>query len=612
MRVLYIDQYFSTRAGISGTRGYEFARRMINKGHEVTVITSSSRYGSFFPQKEYFRHQDVEGIKVISIRIAYHQLMSFPRRAWSFAVFMLAAAFFGVIQKRHDIVFATSTPLSIGFPGLLVSLVRGTPLVFEVRDLWPRAPMELGIITNNFLLGFLRSFEKLVYKLSTHVVALSPGMRDGIIQAGSPLEKITVIPNAADLDLFNGLPPKNSLRKELGIEDHFTLVYAGTVGVSNNLGYLVDVAAKLKPQVAKDLRFLVIGEGNDLQRVMDYAKSKGITNIKFIDAMGRKKVARYLAASDFGLTLFKDVPVLATNSPNKFFDYLAAGLPCAINTDGWTTRLLKDKHAGIFLPPKDPAAGARAIEEIYFNKSDAAKMGKNALQLARTDFERGKLLDELMGTFDKARRKKSWGLEYFIKGVFDFFMAALSLFILSPIIFLIAAAIKFDSKGPVFYKQKRAGKNGRSFSVFKFRTMVKNADKMGLGLNIKENDNRITKVGEHLRDWSLDELPQLINILFLQMSLIGPRPALLEQVDKYTALQRKRLELKPGLTGLSQVSGRNSLSWKKRIELDVQYVRDFSLYQDIKIFLRTFHVVLSKEGLYEKGAGLEDDMNRDL
>jgi len=131
-------------------------------------------------------------------------------------------------------------------------------------------------------------------------------------------------------------------------------------------------------------------------------------------------------------------------------------------------------------------------------------------------------------------------------------------------------------------------------------------------LNVEEKDSRITRVGSFLREWSLDELPQLINILFFQMSLIGPRPALLEQVERYTPQQIKRFDVKPGLTGLSQVSGRNSLSWEKRIELDVRYINDFSLLNDLKIFFKTFLVIFSKEGLYEKDGGLDDNMNKDI
>ena len=188
MRVLFIDQYFSTRLGISGTRGYEFARRMIKKGHKVTVITTASRYGSFFPQRNFIKTVDVEGIKVVSIKIPYHQLMSFPIRALSFTAFMFAATFVGIFQKRHDIVFATSTPLSIGFPGFAISLTRGTPFVFEVRDLWPRAPVELGVIRNTLLIKVFESFEKLLEKCKEKVDDVEEKVRNECAKEGSIID----------------------------------------------------------------------------------------------------------------------------------------------------------------------------------------------------------------------------------------------------------------------------------------------------------------------------------------------------------------------------------------------------------------------------------------
>jgi len=612
MRVLFIDQYFSTRLGISGTRGYEFARRMIKKGHKVTVITTASRYGSFFPQRNFIKTVDVEGIKVVSIKIPYHQLMSFPIRALSFTAFMFAATFVGIFQKRHDIVFATSTPLSIGFPGFAISLTRGTPFVFEVRDLWPRAPVELGVIRNTLLIKVFESFEKLLYRFATQIVTLSPGMKKGILETGVPAEKITLVPNAADLDLFKGLGTKATLRKSLNIEKEFLAVYAGAVGVANDLTYIVKMAKAMDVQTRRKIGFVIIGEGNDLENVKQRAKEYEIDNISFIKPVARKDIAKYMAAADLGLTLFKDLPILATNSPNKFFDYLAAGLPCAVNSHGWTRKLIEKADAGLYLPPDDPAKGAKRIVSLFKNETTRIKKGKNAKKLAIKSFSRGLLLDRLLDSFKKAQNSKTWGLEYLAKRVFDFSFAAASLVFLSPILLIISAAIKLDSKGPVFYRQLRVGKLGRPFSVNKFRTMVDNAEKLGLGLNVEEKDSRITRVGSFLREWSLDELPQLINILFFQMSLIGPRPALLEQVERYTPQQIKRFDVKPGLTGLSQVSGRNSLSWEKRIELDVRYINDFSLLNDLKIFFKTFLVIFSKEGLYEKDGGLDDNMNKDI
>jgi len=186
-------------------------------------------------------------------------------------------------------------------------------------------------------------------------------------------------------------------------------------------------------------------------------------------------------------------------------------------------------------------------------------------------------------------------MQRLLKRQFDFWGAFLGLIILAIPFTVVALAIKLDSKGPVFFRQERVGKDGRSFKVWKFRTMVVGAVQKGLGYNVAKDDSRITRVGALLRNWGLDELPQLINVFIGEMSLVGPRPTLRYQVKRYNDFQRRRLQVKP----LAVVSGRNALSWKERIELDVWYVEHWSLWLDIKILFKTLWVVLvTHEGLY--------------
>jgi undecaprenyl phosphate N,N'-diacetylbacillosamine 1-phosphate transferase len=193
-----------------------------------------------------------------------------------------------------------------------------------------------------------------------------------------------------------------------------------------------------------------------------------------------------------------------------------------------------------------------------------------------------------------------------LKEIFDKTIAIVALIILSPLILIISVLIKLDSQGPVLFVQERAGMKGKLFNSFKFRTMMHKAAECGLGLNIKDGDERITRIGRFLRVWSLDELPQIINVLKGDMSIVGPRPTLQYQVELYNDFQRKRLLVKPGITGWAQVNGRNAINWEQRIKLDVWYVENWSLWLDFKIILKTIKVVVKKEGLY--GArGINDD-----
>jgi len=207
-------------------------------------------------------------------------------------------------------------------------------------------------------------------------------------------------------------------------------------------------------------------------------------------------------------------------------------------------------------------------------------------------------------------------LALFLKNIFDVLVGVFLLLLIIPILVFIAIVIKLDSNGPVFFKQQRVGFIGKPFSIYKFRTMIDNAVNVGAGLNIVDNDPRITAVGKILRDWSLDELPQIINIVKGEMSFIGPRPTLQYQVDNYTDHQLNRLNMKPGVTGWAQINGRNNISWEDRIELDVWYVDNWSLWLDIKIALKTPAVVFNKDNVYSSTGvsydfkGTESDKNK--
>jgi lipopolysaccharide/colanic/teichoic acid biosynthesis glycosyltransferase len=182
----------------------------------------------------------------------------------------------------------------------------------------------------------------------------------------------------------------------------------------------------------------------------------------------------------------------------------------------------------------------------------------------------------------------------------DLVLAGVLLVVTAPLLALAALAIKIESRGPIFYNQRRVGKHGRPFALLKLRTMVPGAESMGAGIYVLEGDPRITRVGRLLRRFSLDELPNLVNVVRGDLAIVGPRPTVQEQVDRYTERQRRRLEVKPGITGWAQINGRTSLPWPERIELDVWYVEHRSLRLDLRILARTARMLASGRGLYSE------------
>jgi lipopolysaccharide/colanic/teichoic acid biosynthesis glycosyltransferase len=180
----------------------------------------------------------------------------------------------------------------------------------------------------------------------------------------------------------------------------------------------------------------------------------------------------------------------------------------------------------------------------------------------------------------------------------DLLVASLVLAVASPLLAVAAILIKLESRGPVFYRQRRVGRAGEPFELWKLRTMVQGAESMGAGVYVVEGDSRITRVGRVLRRFSLDELPNLVNVIKGEMAVVGPRPTVQEQVDRYSERQRRRLEVSPGITGWAQVKGRASLPWPERIELDVWYVEHRSLSLDLRILAKTVRLLATGHGLY--------------
>ena len=197
-------------------------------------------------------------------------------------------------------------------------------------------------------------------------------------------------------------------------------------------------------------------------------------------------------------------------------------------------------------------------------------------------------------------------IQRFFKNIIDFVIALIGLIILSPIFLIVAVLIKLDSTGPVFFKQKRIGKDGKVFKIWKFRTMIEKSENIGLGIEVSKHDPRITRIGRFLRRFGIDELFQFINIIFGQMSLVGPRAGLPFQVEKYSEAEKKRVQVKPGITNINILKGWNTLSWKERIKWDIWYIENWSLLLDLKILLKTPFVVLSGRGQYGKKGIVED------
>lgn len=399
MHIFYIHQYFATREGMTGTRSYEFARLLVGKGHRVTMITSGLANRQFAVQdgKKYAEF-DVDGIRVVAIAAAYNdpQLgtgMSGYKRMMKFYQFARLAARVGRELLKPDVVFATHTPLPVGLAGLALGRHFDVPFVFEVRDLWPEALVNVGALNNPVAIWWLQRMAKKIYAGSSHIVALSPGMKEGIVRAGVPGDKVTVIPNGCDLDLFRPDLDGSEHRRRLGLGDRFAAIYFGAMGLANGLDYVIEAARILGQRGRDDIVLVLHGSGGKRTELEKMATEYKLENVVFSDPRpGKTEMARIVAACQACMTIFRAANE-HTWSPNKMFDALAAGKPVLINVPGWLGETIENNNCGRCLDANRPQMLANALEELAANPELCREMGANARKLAQREFDRVKLAD---------------------------------------------------------------------------------------------------------------------------------------------------------------------------------------------------------------------------
>ncbi|WP_318308100.1 glycosyltransferase family 4 protein [Flagellimonas crocea] len=397
MKILYIHQYFVTPKEPGGTRSYWISRELIKNGHEVTMLTTTKGKGK--PSE-----MMIDGIKVIYLNVPYNNRMSLFKRLIAFVKFMFLSSLYVLRTQKPDLMIGTSTPLTVGFPVLVGKKLRRIPYIFEVRDLWPEVPVQMGGVKNKLLIKLLYRFEKSIYKNALHVVALSPGMRDGVRDAGTPEDKITTIPNMSKIDKFWPREKNKEWMEKLGLRpDSFKVIYFGTMGLANGMEYILDAANFLKNE--KDIEFLFVGDGSTKPVLEERCKNEGLDFIRFYGKMPMEQLSETVNLSDVSLVTFADLPILATNSPNKLFDTLSAGKPLIVNSPGWTKTMVEEDDCGVFVDPNRPEEMAQAILNFKNNPEERERFGRNARLLAEHKFDKSILCKKFVKTVEETAQK---------------------------------------------------------------------------------------------------------------------------------------------------------------------------------------------------------------
>jgi glycosyltransferase involved in cell wall biosynthesis len=401
MKIIYLHQYFNTPEMSGGVRSYDVAKYLVDNDHTVEMVTTDRSLSN----SSGWKMSNEDGINVHWFSLFYSNKLSYFKRLLAFFLFAYYAAKKGS-KLQGDVVFATSTPLTIAIPALYISWKKSIPMVFEVRDLWPDVPIAVGVIKNPVVKYLARLLERHTYKKSKAIIALSDGMKSGIIKTGCEESKIVVVPNFSNRELFNtNITGEEFRATREWLKDSPLLVYTGAFGMINGIDYLVDIATKLV-LLESDIKILLIGEGKQYNDTICYAKQKNVlnTNLFIESSVSKSELPQILAAADLASNIVINVPEVWNNSANKFFDALASGTPILINGGGWQADLINAEDAGIATFGLTLHQAALKINDFLHDKEGLIRSSKNARMISSKYFDKDDLIEKIEKTLFSAAK----------------------------------------------------------------------------------------------------------------------------------------------------------------------------------------------------------------
>jgi glycosyltransferase involved in cell wall biosynthesis len=389
MHVLLIHQAFVSPEEAGGTRHYELGRFVVSNRHQFTIVAANLSYltgRAVTATGGLVTGQNLDGVRVLRAYTYPSLHRSFTWRVVSFLSFMVTSVYAALRAGKVDVVMGTSPPIFQAFSAWLVSFLRRRPFLLEIRDLWPEFAIKLGVLTNPLLIGAARTLERFLYRRATHLLVNSPAYRDYLLSAGIPPEKISLVANGVDADMFDPAERGETVRDEFKLDGKFVVTYAGALGMANDLETLIRAAQVLRAE--PDLLVMIVGDGKERPRLESLVRESNLSNVLFAGARPKREMPAFLAASDACIAILRNIPAFRTTYPNKVFDYMAAGRPIVLAIDGVIREVVELAGAGIYVPPGDPKALADAMLSLKKDPAAAQGMGRAARDYVAKNFDR--------------------------------------------------------------------------------------------------------------------------------------------------------------------------------------------------------------------------------
>ena len=596
LHILVLDPLFRLADSPGSSRTFDLARQIARGGHRVSVLTTSAALAA---------DARVDGLAITAVPAGTRARFGYPMSGEVESVFSRGALWRIWQFAAVDAVLATDRPLGALLTVMLFCALRSIPLLLETREGPPPRAASSATLSQKASAWCARLVFKLAARAARQIVVLSPDMQNTLTDFGIAETKIHVSAPGCDTTLFASQPGSSApaLTAYPELAQGLLVVAAGSMNAANDFAPLLDLAAAVQNHIdtagGPIVTFALCGDGPARAKLEARAQEFGLLNkdVRFLNPLPRKDLPPLLGAATaafIGNT---------AHGAGLFFDSLAASRPVILTAPGWQRDLVEGRNAGLALPEDDMAAAARELVDFLKDGDGLRRANQQAAALAAGRFNLDRVTAKIRGLVEECiaadpRHAVLRRRTLRAKRAFDFVASFTALLILSPALLALAIAIQIKMGGPVLFTQARPGLKGKPFHVYKFRTMTNAKDASGALL---PDGERLTPFGQFLRRSSLDEIPQLFNVVKGDMSLVGPRPLLVEYMPYYTPEQQRRHDVLPGITGWAQINGRNGITWEDKLAKDVWYVDHLSLWLDLKIIFKTIAIVLGGRGISTEG-----------
>lgn len=398
MHILFLTDNFPPESNAPANRTYEHAVRWVESGNKVTVITCAPNFpsGKVFPgyRNRWYQREEMDGIQVVRVKTYITANERFLRRIVDYMSFMVTGTIAAVIQKKPDVIVATSPQFFCGIAGMIAATLRSKRFVVEIRDLWPDSIVALGMMQRSPGIRVLEWLERLLYKRADSIVVVTEAFKRVISERCTDPGKIEVVLNGVDTTKFFPAKQDDALRTRTGLQDKFVVGYIGTHGLAHNLSTVVEAARKLSsnPRIA----FLLIGTGADYAQIAETIKMYELDNVVLLGQQPRESIPDYLRLCDVSLITLRDTEVFTTVIPSKIFECMGVGVPVLTSVpEGELTRIVTDRQCGVCVPPESPDELAEAVQRLSENPALLAEYRENS-RAASKHYSRDRLAQHML------------------------------------------------------------------------------------------------------------------------------------------------------------------------------------------------------------------------